>query len=287
MGHIAYLGTGLLGGAFAQAAAQRGDQVVVWNRSREKAARLSVFGAIVADSPAEAVAGASRVHLTLTDDDVVESVMRAARPALSGDTAVVDHSTTQPVRTAARTAAYHADGVRYLHAPVFIGPAAALEAKGTVLACGDRSIFMAVEPALRRMAERVDFLGERADIAAIVKLMGNACFIGLGGLASDLVSIASGAGLPPAEAARVLDYFEPANVLRNRIKRMVQRDYAATFELTMARKDVRLMQEAADGLPLSALEGIANRMDALIAEGNGSSDLGVMADGAITRAGIT
>ena len=48
MSTIAFLGTGLLGGAFAQAAAQRGDTVTAWNRSPDKVHALAQFGVIAA-----------------------------------------------------------------------------------------------------------------------------------------------------------------------------------------------------------------------------------------------
>jgi hypothetical protein len=47
----------------------------------------------------------------------------------------------------------------------------------------------------------------------------------------------------------------------------------ASFELAMARKDVRLMTESARGASLVVLPGIAQRMDAAIAEGKGREDL--------------
>jgi hypothetical protein len=49
----------------------------------------------------------------------------------------------------------------------------------------------------------------------------------------------------------------------------------------MARKDVRLMLETADALPLAALPAIAARMDALIAEGHGGDDLAVLGRAAV------
>jgi 3-hydroxyisobutyrate dehydrogenase-like beta-hydroxyacid dehydrogenase len=58
---------------------------------------------------------------------------------------------------------------------------------------------------------------------------------------------------------------------------MAARDFAPAFELTMARKDVRLMQETAGDRPLAALPGIAARMDALVAAGHGGEDLAVLA----------
>src|SRR5487761_2389211 len=81
MANIAFLGTGLLGGAFAEACAKRGDTVVAWNRSADKVLALRQFGVKAAATPAEAVKGASRVHFVLKDDAVVEEVIAAARAA--------------------------------------------------------------------------------------------------------------------------------------------------------------------------------------------------------------
>ncbi|HET9730256.1 MAG TPA: NAD(P)-binding domain-containing protein, partial [Acidimicrobiia bacterium] len=75
MKHIAYLGTGLLGSGFVQAAVKRGDQVTVWNRTTDKARALEPLGVRVAATPADAVRGAARVHLVLKDDAVVETVV--------------------------------------------------------------------------------------------------------------------------------------------------------------------------------------------------------------------
>ena len=58
-------------------------------------------------------------------------------------------------------------------------------------------------------------------------------------------------------------------------------DFSASFELAMARKDVRLMIETAGELPLAVLNGMAERMDRLLAEGHGAEDAGVMAREAI------
>src|SRR5688500_20205008 len=122
MTHIAFLGTGLLGSAFVEAATKRGDNITVWNRTAEKARALEKFGARVAATPADAVRGASRVHLVLSADAVVEDVIAALRPGLAAEAVIVDHTTTQPELTADRSKRLNAEGVRYLHCPVFIGP---------------------------------------------------------------------------------------------------------------------------------------------------------------------
>jgi 3-hydroxyisobutyrate dehydrogenase-like beta-hydroxyacid dehydrogenase len=280
---IAFLGTGLLGHALAEAAAQRDDQVSVWNRTIDKARTLEPLGVRVATSPAEAVRGAAIVHLVLKDDAVVEQVIDACRSGLSDDTIIVDHTTTQPAFTAARATRLNAEGVRYLHCPVFIGPAAARKGEGTILAAGPRALFDAVKPHLERMAQRLDYLGERPDLAAVTKLCGNAFIISMSGIVSDVLSVAAGADVPAADALRALELLDPVAIIGGRGRKMVSGDYTPSFELVMARKDVRLMLETADPKPLAVLPCIAARMDALIAEGRGADDLAVLGKDAIAR----
>jgi 3-hydroxyisobutyrate dehydrogenase-like beta-hydroxyacid dehydrogenase len=236
MTQIAFLGTGLLGSALVETAAKRGEQITVWNRTIDKARALEPFGVRVAATPAGAVRGASRVHLVHKDDAVVENVIAALRPDLDAHAIIIDHTTTQPALTAARAKRLNADGVRYIHCPVFIGPAAARAGQGIVLASGPKSLFAAVTDELGRMAPRVEYFGERPDLAAVYKLCGNAIIIGLTGVTSDLFAIARGADVAPGDALKLFEFFNPAGIITGRGKNMAARNYAPAFELAMARK---------------------------------------------------
>jgi 3-hydroxyisobutyrate dehydrogenase len=281
MAHIAYLGTGLLGSGFAYASLKRGDHVTVWNRTVEKAKALEPLGVRVAPTPADAVRGATRVHLVLKDDSVVEAVVAALRPGLSHDTIIVDHSTTQPALTAERARRLNGEGVRYLHCPVFIGPAAARESQGTILASGPQALFDAVKSDLARMASRVEYFGERPDLAAVNKLIGNAFIIGINALVADVFTVAAGSHVGPIEALRILEFFNPSAVIAGRGRKMAAGDFTPSFALAMARKDVGLMIETAGGQPLAALPSIAQRMDDLIAQGYAEEDLAVIGKDAV------
>jgi 3-hydroxyisobutyrate dehydrogenase len=281
MTNIAYLGTGLLGSGFVHAAVKRGDHVTVWNRTAEKARALEPLGVRVALTPADAVRGAARVHLVLKDDDVVDAVVAALRPGLAADTIIVDHSTTQPVRTAERARRLNADGVRYLHCPVFIGPAAARASQGSILVSGPEALFEAVKGDLARMATRVEYVGERPDLAAVYKLCGNALIIGISALCSDVFAVAAESRVAPTDALRILDFVNPSAVITGRGRNMATGDFTPSFELAMARKDVQLMIETAGAQPLAALSAIAERMDALIAQGHGAEDLAVIGKDAV------
>lgn len=276
MPRIAFLGTGLLGAGFAEAACARGDTVSAWNRTADKARALAAFGATVAATPAEAVRGAERVHLVLRDDDSVEEVLAACRDALAPEAIVLDHTTTLPARTAARAARLEAEGVRYLHCPVFIGPAAARKGKGTILVSGRRDLFDAVQPALARQAETVRFLGERPDLAAVHKLAGNVFNMGMTGLIADALAVGKGAGVAGAELLETLALSQSANVVNGRGRAMVQGDFTPSFDLAMARKDLQLMMDTALPDTLTMVPGLAARMDALLAEGHSQDDFAVV-----------
>lgn len=276
---VAFLGTGLLGSGFVEAATGRGEQVVVWNRTASKAKALERFGARAAATPADAVRGCTRVHLVLKDDPVVDEVIAALRPGLEPDAIIMDHTTTLPAATAERAARLAGDGVRYLHCPVFIGPSAARAGTGTIMVAGPRALFDAVRVGLEAMASRVDYVGERPDLAAVRKLCGNAFIIGLTALVADALAVARAAKLPAQDALDVLNQFDPSATLRGRGRAMAAGNFTPSFELVMARKDVGLMLQTAGDEPLAALPGIAKRMDALIARGRGELDMSVMGEG--------
>src|SRR5471030_1903756 len=130
MARVAFLGTGMLGGAMAEGMLRRGDAVTVWNRTEAKARALEAIGAQVAATPGDAVAGVDRVHMTLPDDEVVDQILAAVTPRLRADATVVDHSTTSPRGTKARVDRLNGAGVKFLHAPVFMSPQMAKDAIG-------------------------------------------------------------------------------------------------------------------------------------------------------------
>ena len=276
MSKIAFLGTGLLGSAFAEAAAQRGDDVTAWNRTADKVLALKAFGVNAATTPADAVRGATRIHLVLKDDGVVETVLAAARSGLSADAIVIDHTTTLPALTAQRAARLAAEGIRYLHCPVFMGPAAARSAKGTMMAAGPRALFELVQADLQKMTGKLNYMGERLDLAAANKLLGNAMIIGVAALMADVLTLAQASDVPGTDAIQLLGLLDLNAMVAGRGMNMAKGDFAASFELAMARKDVALMLETTGTRPMAALPAVAARMDALIAAGHGAADCSVM-----------
>lgn len=279
MGHVALIGTGLLGSGFAQNLLQKGHSVAVWNRTRGKAEALGALGARVADSPADAVRGASRVHLVLTADDAVDVVMDALSPALGEGVYVIDHSTNAPARVRARVADLHARGVRYVHAPVFMGPQNARDATGLMLLSASQEDAAALSPMLSTMTGTLWHVGERPDLAAVYKLQGNGLLVSLSGALGDLLAQGAAQGLSPQESLALFDVFKPGGAIPAFGARVAKRgELAPSWELSMARKDVGLMIEQAGGAEgLVVLPAIARAMDAALAEGLAAKDYSVFA----------
>jgi 3-hydroxyisobutyrate dehydrogenase len=286
MATIAFLGTGLLGSAFAEAAAKRGDTVTAWNRSPQKVQQLAQFGVKAAATPADAVRGASRVHLVLKDDAVVEEVIAAARAGLSPDAVLIDHTTTLPELTAARAERLQGQGIKYLHCPVFMGPPAARNAQGSMMVAGPRALFDSVKEALTPMTGRLQYMGERADLAAVNKLFGNAMIIGVSAAMADVLTIAQASGVAPGDAIELLKLLDLNAMVAGRGANMAKGNFAASFELAMARKDVRLMLETCGERPLAVLPAIAARMDQLIAAGHGAKDASVLGIDAVAPGSV-
>jgi 3-hydroxyisobutyrate dehydrogenase len=271
---VALLGTGLLGSGMVRHFLKAGTPVTVWNRTASKARALAGEGAVVADSPAECAARADHIHFVLPDDAVVDDVLERIAPALQPGAIVIDHSTTLPEATRARFERLAARGIRFLHAPVFMSPQMAADGVGLMLVSGPAKEFDAVRAELERMTGEVWNLGERPDLSAAYKLFGNCMLFAISGGLADVIAMARANAIDPVEALGVFSKFQAGNIILGRGPRMARGEVTPpSFEVAMARKDVRLMIEAAKGRPLVALPGIARRMDDIIAAGGGDKDL--------------
>ena len=277
---IAWLGTGLLGSAFVRALLARGETVHVWNRSPEKAKALEQYGACAFASAADAVAGAERVHLTLSEDAAVDDVLRDIESSLTPAIPIVDHTTTAPAPTGKRVRAMDAKGFSFLHAPVFMGPPNALAGTGVMITSGDSARFDAIAPRLQAMTGRLVYVGPDPIRAAQVKLLGNHFIIAVTAGLMDTLALAKAMSVPQDQVTELLTFFNPGAMAEVRLARVRAADYKnPSWNLGMARKDVRLMQEAAasTSTPMVILPGVAARMDEEIAAGHVAEDWTIIA----------
>lgn len=273
--NLAFLGTGLMGTGFVRRMLANGHSVSVWNRNPAKAKALEAHGARAFADAADAVRGAGRIHLSLSDDASVDAVLEPLAQALPASTWIVDHTTTAVTPTAQRCARWSARGRVFLHAPVFMAPVNAHDGTGLMLVSGDKARCDELMPALQQMTGKVWWLGDAPERAAAFKLFGNLTLIGMNGVLGDVARLAHAVGIPPAEAMGLFERFNPGSLLQARAAKIASGPWQPpSFEVSMARKDVRLMIEeaAAHGVDLAVMPAVAALFDAAIARGAGALD---------------
>jgi 3-hydroxyisobutyrate dehydrogenase len=276
---IGYLGTGLLGSSIVRRLIANGHEVTVWNRSPAKAEALAAHGAKPVRDAAEAVAGVEQVHLTLSDDASVDAVLEPLAGRIAPETWIVDHTTTAPSKTAGRVARWQARGIRFVHAPVFMSPAAALQGQGAIVVSGRKDWVDELRPTLQPMTGQVIEVGEEPGRAAAFKLFGNLMIIGAVGLMADVNRLAKACGVSSRDALALFGSFNPGASMPARAAKLGAEDFTPSFEASMARKDLRLMMEEAErsGLSLEVIPRVASLLDEAIGEGLGDKDVVVAA----------
>jgi 3-hydroxyisobutyrate dehydrogenase len=258
---VAVLGTGIMGGAMARNLAAAGHEVRAWNRTREKAEGL---GAMVADTPAEAVAGAEAVLTMLADGPTVDAVV----PALDPDVLWIQSSTVGVTDTE-RFAARHP---RLLDAPVLGSRPAAEAGELLVLAAGaDRP-----EEILDAIANRVMWLADEPGAGTKLKLTINLWILNLVENLGETMALAEALGLDQrsfldAIKGRPMD--SPYAQMKG--EKIIDADYSAAFALKLAAKDVGLAVEMAEGAGVDLGLGPQTlaRMRRAIELGHGDEDM--------------
>src|SRR5215475_3616063 len=118
----AVIGTGRMGAAMAAKLRAAGAQVVLFNRTADRAQRLAAeTGARVAATAAEAAASAPVVLVSLADDQAVIETYQGPDGIAAGvspGTVVADTSTVDPRTVAELTRLLDGSGARLLDAPV-------------------------------------------------------------------------------------------------------------------------------------------------------------------------
>ena len=273
---VAVLGTGIMGAAMARNLLGAGMEVRVWNRSREKAEPLAEDGAAVAGSAGEAVEGAGFVITMLAEADAIAEVLDGEVLSGLADGGVWLQMSTVGLEGSEKLAEIAREaGVAYVDAPVLGTKAPAEGGQLIVLASGPEELRPLVAPVFEPMASKVVWLGE-AGAGSRLKLVVNNWITGLLGVLAETVALAEALDVDPA---RFLEAIEggPLGVpyAQTKGKMMIEEDFPTSFSAKLARKDVGLVLEAAEGRGLHALiaEAVARRFDEAIQAGYGEEDM--------------
>ena len=250
---IGVLGLGKMGSAIASNLLEAGHEVVIWNRSAQKAEPLVALGATSAATPRQAALGRDAVVTMLADDAALYSVVSGEDGLIAGlanNALHISMSTIAPA-TADRLQREHAaQGQRFVSAPVFGRPEAAAAARLFILAAGEQADLETAAPVFAAVGQRVFQLGSHPQAANLVKLCGNFMILSAVEAMGEAMALAERGGVRRAKLLEVLTgtLFD-APPYRNYGAMMVEGKYTpAGFAAPLGLKDMRLTAEAADTL---------------------------------------
>ena len=244
---ITILGMGNMGRAFAARAIQTGYQTTVWNRTPGRVAALVASGAIEANTPTTAVAGADAVLVVLADDAAVldvclgdDGVLASLEPG-----AVFANVSTVSPETARHLAELGPEG-RVLDAPVMGSPQMIAGGLGRFLVGGPAPAITAIEALWNDLGSGYTHCGP-VGTGATVKILANSLLItGVASLA-EVIATARRQAIPDGFLRTLLADSPVVSVASNlRLDSLLDATHPGWFSPALARKDIRLAIDLAE-----------------------------------------
>ncbi len=286
---IAVIGLGHMGRAMAERLAERGFELRVWNRTRERADGLA---ARACDDPAAAAEGAEVVVSALADDRAVREVALGARGILAGLGAGAVHVGTSTISRGLSeelARAHAARGRSYLAATVLGRSDAARAGRLFVFAGGDDAARERARPALEALGQRTLPFADAAQ-AALAKILVNLMLAGTIELLGEVLALGEKGGIDPARTASLLaDTLFGCPAIAGYGERIAARAFTpAGFAMPLGLKDVELALSTGGELrvPLPAASVVRDHLLAALARGLADHDWSALTTAERAAAGL-
>jgi 3-hydroxyisobutyrate dehydrogenase-like beta-hydroxyacid dehydrogenase len=264
---IGFLGLGNMGLPIAGNLIRARHDVVIWNRSAQKARSLVDAGAVSAATPRDAALEADVVFSMLADDIALETVLSGEDGLLAGlkPNALHISLSTISVAAAASVTGQHSERrQRFVAAPVFGRPDAAATAKLFVAAAGAAADVDYAKPLFAAFSQRVFYVGETPAAACLVKLCGNFMILSAIESLGEAMTLAEKGGVARAKLVEILTgtLFD-APVFRVYGAILAEgRFRPAGFAAPLGLKDMRLVGQAAEAqrVPMPVLNVLRDHL---------------------------
>ncbi len=260
---VAVVGTGRMGSAMARAIARGDGDLILYNRTPDRARPLAdELGATLVDSPAEAASTADVCITMLADGAAVASVWDGddglASNVRSG-AVLVDMSTVPPETLQPYAERVRERGAGLLDAPVSGSTQLAESGSLSIMAGGEANDFERARPVLDRLAKTIHHVGPLGSGAAM-KLAVNAIIFALNNALSEALVMAERAGIDRPQAYEIIATSAVgAPFVGYKRQAFVEPETAPVgFSLDLAAKDLALITAFADRLGVPVAQARAN-----------------------------
>jgi 3-hydroxyisobutyrate dehydrogenase-like beta-hydroxyacid dehydrogenase len=242
---VAVIGLGAMGSRFARRFLATGHDVIVWNRTPEKAVELVELGAASAKSPADAARRAEVLITVVSDPAALRAVTEGPDGVAAGvdaSTTVVEMSTVGPIAIRWLASALPPN-TGLLDAPVLGSLSEAESGTLLVFVGGPRRLVKRWIPLFAELGS-VLVAGPLGSGAA-AKLVANATLIGSLTLLGETIALADRMGLGRELTMDILASTPLSLASKRRRGQLETGEFPLRFRLALARKDAELIQETA------------------------------------------
>jgi 3-hydroxyisobutyrate dehydrogenase-like beta-hydroxyacid dehydrogenase len=168
---VSVIGLGVMGATLARLLLRQGYRVTVWNRTSAKAEPLVRDGAILAPSPAAAVAASPIVVVCVYDYKAANKILDTKEVASSLAGRVLVQLTTGSPQEARESEVWAQQlGAAYLDGAIQAAPSQMARPDTIILVSGAESAFQRSEPVLKVFGGNVKYLGEQAGAASALDM---------------------------------------------------------------------------------------------------------------------
>jgi 3-hydroxyisobutyrate dehydrogenase-like beta-hydroxyacid dehydrogenase len=254
---VGFIGVGNMGGPMCRNIIKNTNhEVVVFDLDAVAIKRCTDVGAATGTSVADIAGACDVVFTSLPIPRVVEEValgpggiVQNARPG----TVYIDLSTNAPSTARRLAEGAKAKGLGMLESPVSGGVARATDGTIVIMVGGDTVTFEAQLPLLKSFSGEVIHVGE-VGFGSVAKLINNMVAFCNSAIAAEALVMGKRSGIDLKKLDTVIrNASGDSTGYRNMATKALAGNFAATFALDLAHKDMRLAMELADELGVPGL----------------------------------
>jgi len=246
---IGFIGLGIMGSRMAANLQKKGHELVIHNRTKDKAQPLLAGGAVWADSPADVAKNSAVVITMLSKPDAVAEVALLGRRSflskLPPGSLWIDCSTVNPSFSKLMAAEAQERKVRFLDAPVGGSKGPAEQAQLLFFVGGDKTDVETAKPLLECMGKAVFHVGDHG-MGSAMKMVNN-IMLGQAMVAfSEALAFGESLGISKQSMFDTLASSPVmAPFLNFKRKKFEDGDFSVEFPLQWMHKDLHLASETA------------------------------------------
>ncbi len=290
---VGFVGLGSMGGPMAENVLKGGFELLVYNRTKEKAMPLTRAGAHLMGSVKELAASSDILVSMVSNDEALLEIVEGASGLFSSGKKPSIHismSTISPTLSETLEKRHQEQGIDFLAAPVSGRPERAQAGKLWIFLAGAPQAKEKASPVLQTMGCQIYDLGEKPAAASLFKLCNNFMVLSLIESFAETAAMLEKAGITTEKAAQIWgsSLFD-APIFHSYMPVICKKSFdQGGFALDLGLKDMRLLQTAADRaeVPMPILSELHDKLIESLHLGRAKWDWSAISLLAKERAGL-